>query len=648
LGLAVAAFFFLILAIGGLSSFLAWSIVSSTQEILGQSHHIEVTETIHATIHHLVREVDRAVIERTLDRRSHMKDLTIQAARTIDAFLDEHVKEDEPFPEKEAEIGRIRTIQNLYHDLDAAVNRIIARVAAKARPRQDDLQIVDAVAHQLPVLTRQLNDIHQAKIRRLTARGITRMKVILGAYVAFLLVGGACVIVGILLFSRTVAMPLRRLASATRDIAAGEFGKRVPIGSRDEIGQLSQSFNDMAGTLERREAELRGAQAELSRRVMETQALYRIGVEISSMLELDKVLHSVVEKARALLQSQGAALCLFRSGGEGLEVRAVSGPVEPSGVALEGQQPRCLREPEGCLCPGSEPCSICMILEGAPPAAGLAAPLKRGDNVLGALCVGRKEARAFQPEDRELLDGLAAQAAIAIENARLYEEVRSLATLQERERIAREMHDGLAQALGYLHFRLKTLEDRLEGGGQSPGSAELAEMRMAAGKAFEEVRQSIFGLRTMVSRSLGLIPTLTEYLHEFSAQHGIQVDLQVQEDRTPRFSSGEETQLVRIIQEALTNIRKHAAATRAVIRFGMRDEHWEVTVQDNGRGFESEPIRRLGVRGFGLQTMRERVEGLGGGLEIESRPGEGTKVTVRLPGPPGGRGGDGADQGPAG
>jgi signal transduction histidine kinase len=210
------------------------------------------------------------------------------------------------------------------------------------------------------------------------------------------------------------------------------------------------------------------------------------------------------------------------------------------------------------------------------------------------------------------------------------------------------MHDGLAQARGYLHFRLKTLEDRLEGGGQSPGSAELAEMRMAAGKAFEEVRQSIFGLRTMVSRSLGLIPTLTEYLHEFSAQHGIQVDLQVQEDRTPRFSSGEETQLVRIIQEALTNIRKHAAATRAVIRFGMRDEHWEVTVQDNGRGFEPEPIRGLGVRGFGLQTMRERAEGLGGSLEIESHPGEGTKVTVRLPGPPLRREGDGADQGPAG
>ncbi|MEK6715964.1 MAG: GAF domain-containing sensor histidine kinase, partial [candidate division NC10 bacterium] len=265
-----------------------------------------------------------------------------------------------------------------------------------------------------------------------------------------------------------------------------------------------------------------------------------------------------------------------------------------------------------------------------------------------ALCVGRKEARAFQPEDRELLDGLGAQAAIAIENARLYEDVRSLATLEERERLAREMHDGLAQALGYLHLKLGVLEERAATEVQNGIGPDLREMKLLVWGAYEEVRQSIFGLRTMVSRSLGLIPTLTEYLHEFSAQHGIQVDLQVQNEMTPRFSSAAETQLVRIIQEALANIRKHAAATRAVIRFGMRDEHWEVTVQDNGRGFEPEPIRGRGVRGFGLQTMRERAEGLGGSLEIESRPGEGTKVTVRLPGPPLRREGDGADQGPAG
>ncbi len=377
LGIAVAAFFLVILAIGGLTSFLAWSILSSTHEILRESHHIEITESIHATIHHLIHEADRAGMGRTLDRQPHMIDLTTQVASTIAAFLEQHLKEEEPFAEKKGEITLIRAIEKLYQDLDKATTRVIARVAAKEQPELDDLQVLDEVAHQIPVLTQQLNDIHHTKIRRLIASGITRMKVILRAYVMFLLIGGTCVIVGIFLFSRTVAIPLRRLASATLDIAAGDFEKRVPIGSRDEIGQLSQSFNDMAETLQQREAELRGTQVELSRRVMETQTLYRIGVEISSMLDLDKVLHSVVEKASALLQSQGAALCLFRPGGESLELRAVSGPVEGSGLPLEAGSPRCLTEPEGCVCIGSEACSICMLLEGRPPAAGLAAPLRR-------------------------------------------------------------------------------------------------------------------------------------------------------------------------------------------------------------------------------------------------------------------------------
>ncbi len=630
LGLTLAALFLLILATGGLSSFLAWSILSSTHEILKESHHIEVTEDIHATNHHLIYEVERAVIEQTLDRQSHMKDLFNQSAGTIAAFLDAHIKEGW-FPERETEINLIRVMERLFLQLDTATSGTLASVGARVQPRPEDLQVLDGASHQLPALSRQLNEIHHAKIRRLIANGVNRIKIILGAYVVFLLVGGACVIVGIVLFSRTVALPLRRLASATLDIAAGDFGRRVPIGSRDEIGQLSRSFNDMAETLQSREAELQIAQAELSRRVTETQALYRIGVEISSMLELDRVLHSVVEKARVLLQGQGAALCLLRPGGEGLEVRAVSGPVEPSGLAVEEGRARCLTEPEGCLCPGSEPCSICMILEGAPPAAGLAAPLKRGEDVLGALCVGRKEARPFQLEDRELLDGLAAQAAIAIENARLYEEVRSLATLQERERIAREMHDGLAQAVGYLHLRLKTLEDRQERGDKPPSSAELAEMRTVARKAYEDVRQSIFGLRTVVSKRLGLIPVLTEYLHEFSQKAGIPVELESENEHATRFSPEGEIQLIRVIQEALTNVWKHANARRAWVRFAQEAEMGRVTIADDGAGFTVEALPGGDRHQFGLQTMRERIEGLGGTLEILSTLGRGTKVVARIP-----------------
>ncbi len=630
LGLAVAVFFFLTLGTGGLSSFLAWSILPSVDRILGASHHIEVIERIHATMHHVVREVDRAVIRRTLDREALIKELTGEVGGAIGTFLDEHLKE-EPFPEREREINLLRVMERLYLQLDTATSSILASVAAQTQPRPEDLQILDSVAHQIGVLGPELNEIHHTKIRRLMAQGSRHMKGILGTNVTFLAIGSACLIAGIVLFSRTITLPLRRLASATLDIAAGDYGKRVPAASRDEIGQLSHFFNHMAEKLQRREAELQGAQAELSRRMLAIHTLSRIGVEISSTLELDKVLHSVVEKAQALLQSQGAILCLFRPKGAGLETRAVSGPVEAVGLKLDGGPPPCLTEPDGCLYPGWEPCSTCITLEGRPPAAGLAASLNRGDKVIGALCVGRKEARVFQPEERELLEGFAAQAAIAIENARLYKEVKGLATHQERERLAREMHDGLAQGVGYLHFQLKTLEERLEGGGQPPSSTELAEMRMATGKVYEDIRESIFGLRTSVSKGLGFIPILTEYLHEFSQKTGILVHLQREDERASQFSPETEVQLVRLIQEALTNVWKHAGARHAWVRFTLEGRRSCVTIADDGAGFAAQSHVGHDWGRFGLQTMRERVEGLGGSLEIRSTPGQGTQIVARVP-----------------
>ena len=144
------------------------------------------------------------------------------------------------------------------------------------------------------------------------------------------------------------------------------------------------------------------------------------------------------------------------------------------------------------------------------------------------------------------------------------------------------------------------------------------------------MRQSIFGLRTFVSRGLSLVPTLTEYLHEFSAHNGIAVELEVPGGPLGPVPPASEVQAVRIIQEALMNVRKHAAADRARVRL-QRDGAWlRVTVEDDGVGWD----RAASPNGlhFGLQMMRERAEGLGGRLEVETAPGRGTRVVATLPG----------------
>lgn len=257
-------------------------------------------------------------------------------------------------------------------------------------------------------------------------------------------------------------------------------------------------------------------------------------------------------------------------------------------------------------------------------------PLTAKDRVVGVLDVATFNPRRPTPEDMRLLTAVGHQLGMAIENFRLSEQLQVMAVVNERQRLAREMHDSLAQSLGYLHLRLADAQRRLARE-TAPGAAELGELKRVARDAYEEVRQAIFGLRTMVSRRLGMIPTLTEYLHDWSRQTGIAVDLKIGDDEASRFSPGVEVQLIRIVQEALANVRKHSAAARVVVSIKPEGEFARVMIQDDGRGFDPLTMVREKRHCFGLETMRERAEAVGGELVVSSVHGQGTTVEARLP-----------------
>jgi len=207
----------------------------------------------------------------------------------------------------------------------------------------------------------------------------------------------------------------------------------------------------------------------------------------------------------------------------------------------------------------------------------------------------------------------------------------AMAVLRERQRIARELHDSLAQSLGYLHLGLGTVERQVATGQIAEAPAELAELRRTARDAYEEVRQAIFGLRSMVSRSLGLIPTLTEYLHDWSRRTKIPVDLKVEVEETMTLPPVVEVQLIRIIQEAMANVRRHADAQRVLVTVEHDREFARVLIHDDGVGFDPPAIAGGRRDRFGMETMRERAEAVGGKLTLSSRPGQGTTVEVQLP-----------------
>ena len=258
-------------------------------------------------------------------------------------------------------------------------------------------------------------------------------------------------------------------------------------------------------------------------------------------------------------------------------------------------------------------------------------PLKSKGKVLGIMNLASKSHHPFTPQEVALLTAIGQQIGVAIENAGPCEQVRSIAVLEERDRLGRELHDGLAQALGYLHLKSKAVERLLASGQMAQAQTELHEMQEVAREAYEDVRESILGLRTTISPGVGLIPTLTEYLHKFSQQSGISARLVIGDDVKIEFAPVVEIHLLRIIQEALTNVRKHSQASRAWVRFEADGKRAVITVEDDGRGFDPSCIGQAGQQHFGLQTMRERAESVGGVFHISTQSGQGTRVIVQLP-----------------
>ena len=211
------------------------------------------------------------------------------------------------------------------------------------------------------------------------------------------------------------------------------------------------------------------------------------------------------------------------------------------------------------------------------------------------------------------------------------ERLKGMVILEERERLARELHDDLAQDLAFL--RLKLIEaDRSLGPSTSAGTRLLVKETFSiVDRGYQNLRQAIFGLRALdVEASGGLVPALRDYLGDFSEVRKIPVMLEVSGDGVFQLGPQAQSHLIRIVHEALTNIVKHADASKGIVRLEKDGDTARITVEDDGKGFAVEKIPEDGLH-FGLQAMRGRAEAAGGTLTVDSSPGQGARVIVRLP-----------------
>jgi two-component system nitrate/nitrite sensor histidine kinase NarX len=249
---------------------------------------------------------------------------------------------------------------------------------------------------------------------------------------------------------------------------------------------------------------------------------------------------------------------------------------------------------------------------------------------LGELCVARGEGGPFTEPERSLLGALAEMAAIAVSTARLREAERQWLVLSERDRIARELHDSIAQVLGVLHLRLRAIPAAPSGEAGARMAREIEDLATIADEAYRDVREAILGLRETVHSETGLAGALSEYLGKYGRQNGIAARLLVEDPAATHFAPQVEIQLLRVVQEALTNVRKHAQASIVVVRLAREGDATVVTIEDDGVGFDAGGLARSFGGGFGMTTMRERVEQVGGTLDVHTAAGVGTRVVVRL------------------
>ncbi len=203
------------------------------------------------------------------------------------------------------------------------------------------------------------------------------------------------------------------------------------------------------------------------------------------------------------------------------------------------------------------------------------------------------------------------------------------AIIEERRRIAREIHDGVAQSLSYLNLKTKLVSDFVSSENTVQALTELGDIRKVVQDTYEDIRESIDQLSTEI-RTLPIVPALANYVREFGDNNAIKVKFDVPR-AFPQLSPVAELQLLRIVQEALTNVRRHALATVIQVKLENTGEAVEMIVKDNGQGFTLSDLEKSPPGYHGLNIIRERAEGLGGSLNISTTPGEGTEVRVSLP-----------------
>ncbi|MBI2884476.1 MAG: HAMP domain-containing protein [Candidatus Methylomirabilis oxyfera] len=448
-----------------------------------------------------------------------------------------------------------------------------------------------------------------------STRSLQVLVLVLGGVVLFMAVGTGVAA------ARHFTRPITELIRGAKAIAQEDFDRPIQIETNDELEDLSHQFNRMAIDLKQRTIQLREARERAERKAQETQALLQIQTEIMGLPSLPRILQLVVDKTREMLKADVVVLCLDEPG-VGYRVGATSGAPE-----VLRQKPGTVLDMATCPKVTDPEASCPVVAHEIPLPTHIAVPMRSGNRVVSDLCVGYRTVRALNQDETELLSGLANLAAVAIDNARLQREVQALARLEEQERIAGDLHDGIIQSIYATGLSLEECVRLAEEDPQQILSIVETSIRNL-NTVIRDVRNYIIGLQSEGLQAAGLSGSLADLAHGLSLNGLIDVQLDVEPDIDAVLTPEQTGHLFQICREALTNVVKHAGASKVLLTLARSDGQLRLRVEDDGRGCD---LTRCSGSGHGLRTMEERAKRLGGVLRVEGTEGRGTRVTMEFP-----------------
>lgn len=536
-------------------------------------------------------------------------------------------------------------VAKLYSDFQAIIDQVLAidtgdfYTAPISIWEQQGIalknQLIDTVDGALKNYRAQLTtQISQARSDSNNIAFLSLILVLIGG------IGGGLVT---LVLTRSITRPLRVLAGVAQSIRGGDLTVHVPeISSRDEVAFLSSAMSSMAQNLRQVMGELEASLDNTERRNRELAAVNQVTSAINQSLDLDKVLQEILQQLMVLAEVEYGSLFLLDERGEYLTLSAQQGQsqeyVQSFGRVAVGSQLTGQVAAQGEVVivenPAEHPSSEHPVLKSEVfKHFYMGVPLKSKGKVVGVVNLTSATVRMVSKSEVELFNTIGSQIGIAIENARLYHQASALAALEERNRLARDLHDSVTQTIFSITLTAESARAMMI---KKPERvpAQLERLQSLSRSALSEMRALIFQLRPAALEEQGLVAALEKHIAAARNKEGIEIDFEVGNNEGRRLSSEHEQALYRIAQESMNNIVKHAQANHVWVKLQIDEQKATLIVQDNGVGFDPSgqaAEKNREQKSLGMTSMRERAELAGGTLEIQSQPNQGSTITATLP-----------------